>query len=203
MNNRNKIEPLNSALQQAGIDSLEFSSDTITATELTGVAIARAHILSPQSALSGLASNLPEIVGQCGEEPLTLCTRPGEWLFVSETLMPGKLIQHARSMKGLEDAAIYNNTDGLAVFRISGHGTPWLLSKLSGLDYLEGKSSGQHCARTKMGCIAVIVHFHGAGPEEPVFDLFLDRSYAGYLWNLLRESAPHADDLVQAHGFAA
>ena len=54
-----------------------------------------------------------------------------------------------------------------------------------------------------MGKIAVVVHYHQAGDDQFVFNLIFDRSSAKYLWDLLSESAPHADDLALAFGNAA
>jgi len=198
MNKAHMIDPMQSVLQQAGIESREFSSNTLLVRELAGTTIVRVRSLS--SAIIGLSAK----PGQCiGGDPATLCIRPGEWLVFSETATPTELIHGIKSMQELEDAATYDNSDGLAVFRLSGEGAPWLLSKLSGLDYLAGRSSDQHCARTKMGHIAAIVHYHEVNQEQFVFDLILERSFARYLWELLRESAPHADDLARAYGSAA
>jgi heterotetrameric sarcosine oxidase gamma subunit len=195
---------LQSALQQAGIESREFSSSTLKIRELAGTAVLRVHSLPTREDLSSNTNDLPTNVGQCGgDNPAMLCIRPGEWLVFSETSTPTELIQGIGSMQELEDAATSDNSDGLAVFRLSGEGTPWLLSKLSGLDYLARCSTGQHCARTKMGQVAVIVHYHEVKQAQFVFDLILDRSFARYLWELLRESAPHTDDLARTYGSAA
>jgi sarcosine oxidase gamma subunit len=94
-------------------------------------------------------------------------------------------------------------SDGFAVFRLQGNGSPWLLCKLSGLDFLAGRAAGQHCARTKLGQVAVVIHYHQAENKAFVFDLLVDRSYARYLWELLAASAPHADELALTFGAAA
>jgi sarcosine oxidase gamma subunit len=78
-----------------------------------------------------------------------------------------------------------------------------LLGKLSGLDYLAGVKTGAHCARTRMGHIGVLVHYREFDEGTFGFDLILDRSYARYFWELLTESAAHADNLAIAYGDAA
>ncbi len=132
-----------------------------------------------------------------------LCLRPAEWLFFSEASEPADLLRYVQSTIEAHCATAWDNSAGLGVFRLSGDGAPWLLSKLSCLDYVAGVASGPHCTRTKMGHVAVIVHYHEVAAERFVFDLIFDRSIAKYLWELLIASAPHADDLVQAFGSAA
>jgi len=148
--------------------------------------------------------DLPEKTGQCGgRNPAALCLRPHEWLLISEVTEPVELLEQVQSNIDPEQTAVYDNSDGLAILRLSGNGAVWLLSKLSGLDYLAGTAAGGHCTRTRMGKIAVVVHYHQAGDDQFVFDLIFDRSVAKYLWDLLSVSAPHADDLALAFGNAA
>ena len=193
-----------SALQQAGVDCLEYSNDSLEMKEISGASIVRLHSLQDAQQLNSGQLELPEKTGQCsGRNPTALCLRPREWLLISNVTEPVELLAYAKNNLGAERTAIYDNSDGLAIFRLSGSGAPWLLSKLSGLDYLAGTTAGEHCTRTKMGKIAVVVHYHQAGDDQFVFDLVFDRSVAKYLWDLLSESAPHADDLALAFGNAA
>ena len=193
-----------SALQQAGINCLELSSDSLEMKEISGASIIRLHSLQDAQQLNSGQLELPEKTGQCsGSNPAVLCLRPREWLLISNVTEPVELLAYAKSNLGAERTAIYDNSDGLAIFRLSGNGAPWLLSKLSGLDYLAGTAAGEHCTRTRMGKTAVVVHYHQAGEDQFVFDLFFDRSVAKYLWDLLSQSAPHADDLALAFGNAA
>ena len=99
--------------------------------------------------------------------------------------------------------ALHDLSDGLGAFRLAGPASPWLLGKLSGLDFLAGISSGQHGARTRIGEVAVVLHFRPEPDGTPRFDLVFDRSVARYLWDLLNDAAPHAGELYAAHGAAA
>ena len=195
---------ISSALKQAGINCLEFSSYSLEMKEISGASIVRLHSLQDAGQLNSGQLDLPEKTGQCsGSNPAALCLRPREWLLISNATEPVELLAYAKSNLGAERTAIYDNSDGLAIFRLSGSGAPWLLSKLSGLDYLTGTAAGEHCTRTRMGKIAVVVHYNQAGDDQLVFDLIFDRSVAKYLWDLLSVSAPHADDLALAFGNAA
>ena len=126
-----------SALRQAGINCLEFSSDSLEMKEISGASIVRLHSLQDPQQLNSGQLDLPEKTGQCsGSNPAALCLRPREWLLINETTKPAELLEHVKSNLGPERTAIYDNSDGLAIFRLSGSGAPWLLSKLSGLDFL-------------------------------------------------------------------
>ena len=193
-----------SALQQAGINCLGFSSDSLEMEEISGASIVRIHSLQDARQLNSGQLELPEKTGQCsGSNPAALCLRPREWLLISDVAEPVELLAYTKNNLGPERTAIYDNSDGLAIFRLSGSGAPWLLSKLSGLDFLAGTAAGEHCTRTRMGKTAVVIHYHQAEEDQFVFDLVFDRSVAKYLWDLLSQSAPHADDLALAFGNAA
>lgn len=149
-------------------------------------------------------AQFPPETGHCtGDDPTVLCLRPGEWLSVSESLSQAELVARMTAETGDECMTIHDCSHGLAVFRLRGKGSPWLLGKLSGLDYQAGVKTGTHCARTRMGHISVLVHYRKDDEETFGFDLVLDRSYARYFWELLTESAAHADDLAIAYGDAA
>ena len=177
------------------------SSDTLEIKELAGTAIVRVHSLPEVQQPVPIPNDLPAKTGHCsGVNPTALCLRPGEWLLISESAEPSDLLQQASSKVDPERTAVTDNSDGLTIFRLSGSGAPWLLSKLSSLDYLAGTATGEHCTRTKMGHIAVVVHYHQAEQGPFVFDLVFDRSFTKYLGDLLIASAPHADDLAKAYG---
>jgi heterotetrameric sarcosine oxidase gamma subunit len=198
-----KIDWTPSALRQAGIMESDFSTGTLSIREVAGASFVRMHALTDLAGEASTLIDLPQRTGQCtGGHPAILCLRPREWLFFSETTGPGDLLQHVIGTVDPAQTAVWNQSDALAVFRVSGEASAWLLCKLSGLDFLAGASSGPHCASTRMGQAAVMVHYHQAEGEQFVFDLILDRSLAPYLWDLLRESAPHAGELHATCGYA-
>lgn len=198
---------LPSPLQQAGIEGTLFQSDSLELKEVTGLTILRLHSLAPIEKLAAELERhgvkLPlQSNHSTGSDPAALCLRPNEWLLFSEQSDPESLLDRFRPAVDPAQTSLLNNSDGLATFRLSGQGAPWLLNKLSGLDFVAGASQEQHCARTRMAHAAVVVHYHQPdGGDSPfVFDLLFDRSLAKYLWDLLSASAPHADDLATAFG---
>lgn len=186
------------ALQQAGVENRSFKTSTLMLEELSRVSLIRLHSLINQPQLDSRLPLLPAQTGQCaGEDPAALCLRPGEWILVSATRSPSELLSGVMGAVHEGQTTANNQSDGLAVFRLSGPGAPWLLSKLSSLDFLAGVDHGVHCARTKIGHVAAIVHYHQSPEGRFLFDLLFDRSIAKYLWTLLTESAAHADELAK------
>lgn len=193
------------ALEQSGVEVRSVKTSTLTLEEVGYVSIVRLHSLLQQPFQGSIPFELPGETGfSTGDDPAILCLRPGEWLLLSETIPARILMQQLSDPIDPEQTAVLDSSDGLALIRLTGEGAPWLLSKLSSLDFLSGKNQGRHCTRTKMGHVAVIVHCHQAGNQnmdnQMVFDLLIDRSYAKYLWQLLMESADHADELAINYG---
>lgn len=200
-----------SALQQAGIEPGHLEASDICISELREAGLLRLHsLLVPerlQKALAGCDINLPLQGNESfGHEPLALCLRPGEWLLVSEMNQIHELLQRLKPVLATEElstgqsakTSLLDFSDGHAVFRLSGKAAPWLLSKISSVDFLAAAAKGQHAVRTRMGQIAVVVSYHPASDagSEFVFDLIFDRSVAAYLWQLLVTSVSHAQELA-------
>ena len=190
-----------SPLQQAGIDQDRFGTDGLDLAAPAGMSIMRLHSLKEPgrlaAALEGAGLPFPQKVNQAaGRDPSVLCLRPSEWLLYGEERTSAPTLSRIGPILDEGRTALLNCAHGLAVFRLSGAAAPWLLSKIGSLDFLSAGISRQHCARTKLGACAVIVH-HFPGSRGSVHDLLFDRSMTGYLWDLLRHSAPHASELAQ------
>lgn len=194
MNTPRNVRSVPSALAQSGIETCEFRSQSVSLAEITPISIVRVHAL-PGSSIDGM----PEKTGACVEcDSTILCLRPKEWLMVSETLSSEDLLLSAQSQFDPDLVFASDNSDGLAVFRLERPGAPWLLSKLSGLDFIAGQTGAEHCAQTLMLNLDVLVHYRPGEDGGGIFDLFFDRSLARYFWELLIASTPHADDLAVA-----
>jgi len=209
------VSDLPSSLQQAGIAERDVLAGQVRLREMTGMALVRLRFYEPPVAMDSPPPGLPAQTGQCeGTDPALLCLGPKEWLAISATANPDHLLQRLQKVvdptggsavgttSGLEHGVAHDLSDGLALLRLTGTAAPWLLSKLSGLDFLAGVTEGQHCARTRLGDAAVTLHYHQADGEEWAFDVIVDRSVAAYLWALLQACAPHANELNQTFGVA-
>ena len=190
-----------SALTQAGRPTEPCRGEHVELTERESVSLIALHSVADLHLDGSTLIDLPEATGSIRPgNPQILCLRPREWLFVSDSATPRELLHHVQGAIDPRHSIVRNRSDALAVFRLQGHGAPWLLGKLSGLDFLAGRTAGPHCARTRMGEAAVIVLYHEAEAGGPVFDLLVDRSLAFYLWALLEASMPHADELARTFG---
>ena len=190
------------ALQQAGVTNRHFSNPSLELREITAATMIRIHSLDPPERLTatlpGVGSWLPEETGQsAGWNPAALCLRPQEWLLFCETDCNPDLLQEIASATDSQRTAVIDQSHGLAVFRLSGTAAPWLLGKLSCLDFLAGISEGQHCTQTRFAHCAVLVHYHDHSRGGYCFDLIFDRSIAKYMWSLLTASADHATELAR------
>jgi heterotetrameric sarcosine oxidase gamma subunit len=190
-----------SPLQQAGVAQRDVAAGQVRIREITGLKLLRLRFFPASSSADLPTGDLTNETGQCGgTDPAFLCLGPNEWLAVTGSMEPQWLSQLLRPATGANQAVAYDLTDGLVVLRLTGAAAPWLLGKLSCLDFLAGAEHEQHCARTRLGDVAVIVHYHRPPRDDWAFDLIADRSIAAYLWSLLQASAPHANELAQASG---
>jgi heterotetrameric sarcosine oxidase gamma subunit len=198
-------------LQTAGIRERSADAPGLRLDEIEDPALFRLHGLETSVDARLAALGLPGQVGQAGaislsggEKLAALCLAPGEWLLVGSAHAPpdrpSALAERLHEELATELTMLCDQSDGLAGIRISGPAAPWLLGKLSCLDFSRGAGLGPHCARTRMGDAAVVVHFHEVAADAWAFDLYVDRSVAHWLWGLLCASAPHAAELQEAFG---
>ncbi len=190
-----------SPLQQAGIAERDVLTGQVRMREITDLRLLRVRSFANPSSSELPSADLPIEIGQCsGADPVFLCLGPNEWLAVTASKENPVLSQLLQPTAAATQAVAYDLTDGLVVLRLTGAAAPWLLAKLSCLDFPAGTRQGRHCARTRLGEVAVTIHYHRPAGDDWAFDLFADRSIAAYLWALLQTSAPHANELALESG---
>lgn len=181
--------------------------DGLDICEIENAALVRLRSLEDPAGALLAALGLPSLTGRCsGDDPVALCLAPGEWLLVGARTEPAQETLAERLQRQLASGltAIYDQSDGLAGIRVAGAAAPWLLAKLSCIDY--AAAGAGWCARTRMGDATVTVYcplVDGSEPIAPRFDLYIDRSVAHALWTLLEASAPHATELNKEFGVFA
>lgn len=195
------------ALHQAGITDTGFRSANLWLQELPDASALRLRSLQPEQWVASLEAQgleAPVVTGgSVGTDPALLCLRPGEWLVFSDSRSSGQLLDRIQSCLPKPDSAantfLLDASDSLAYLRVGGAAAPWLLAKPGSLDFAGLSRTGQYCARTRLGQVAAVVHYHplAADPEEWVYDLLVDRSVASYLWRLLLNCTEHAEELFQ------
>jgi len=195
------------ALQQAGLQECVHATAGLVMSLLTGVTLLRLHSLQPvtelNEALRDSGIHLPGQVNQAtGHEPSALCLAPADWLLFSECPADTQLYSRLEAAINPRLTALLDQSAAYAVFRLDGAIAPWLLSKCAGLDWRRGVLSGQHCARTLLERVPVILHYQQPGRSAGPFvvDVMVERSLARQTWQMLLGKLPHALELEQQHG---
>jgi heterotetrameric sarcosine oxidase gamma subunit len=211
MNPSHDVHQRPSALRQAGIHERTFDAAGLHMGEIENPVLVRLRSLEILENSRLAAFGLPGQVGQVGQADgknlAALCLAPGEWLLVDRASAasnrPSDLVARLQRELASDLTAVFDQSDGLAGLRVSGPAAPWLLGKLSCLDFARGTAAGPHCARTRMGDAMVSIHHHALPAAAWVFDLYVDRSVAQGLWALLTASAPHAAEMHENFGVFA
>lgn len=188
------------ALDQAGRSQAGFRTGALSFQEIPNMACIRVRALPRASRDDTGGLSLPAETGRCtGADPAAMCLGPREWLIVSEQQEAAELLERVDS--GIAGAGLHawDDSDALGCFRIEGPAAPWLLRKLCGLDIPVHALPGEHCARTRLAHVSALIHHH-VNARAGVFDLYVDRSVAPWVWDLLADSAPHACQLQAQFG---
>ncbi len=130
-----------------------------------------------------------------GSDPRSLWFGPDRWLLISSSLSAESMVKKCE--EALADV-LHNAVDysaGLAVFRVAGPGARDLLASGCGIDFRDKNFPVDSCCRTQLARIAAIIV--AEGPLQ--FDIYVDRSYAVYLDDWLRDSLS-ISDLAAAPG---
>lgn len=184
-----------------------FRTASLDLQEAPPAGLLRLHALDAKQVRRRLAAaglDLPANTGQrTGADPSALCLRPGEWLLLSARRSAEDLAQELEGPLAGAVASVLDASDACRLFRLRGAAAPWLLGKLSGLDFLAGVGEAAHGTRTRLADIPVVLGYDPADPDGPRFDLVVDRSLARYLWARLVDAAPHAEELYATHGVPA
>ena len=111
---------------------------------------------------------------------------PYEWLILTPPDHQDRLARDLRCV--LEDghAAVVDLTDARAVIRISGAKAGELLAKGCPLDLHPRTFAAGACAQSVLAKASIILHGINA---EGTFEVYVDRSYAEYMWAWLEDAA--------------
>ena len=111
---------------------------------------------------------------------------PSEWLVVTP---PGAEAETAAGLRGAlakYGAAVTDVSESLAVITVSGADARHVLAKGASLDLHPRAFASGRCARGSLAKAVVLLH---QTDDEPAYDLYVDRSYAEYLWLWLEDAA--------------
>ena len=117
---------------------------------------------------------------------LALWIGPSEWLVVTP---PGAGPETAASLRAALaecGAAVTDVSESLAAITVSGANARHVLAKGTSLDLHPRAFTPGRCARAGLAKTVVLLH---QTDGEPAYDLYVDRSYAEYLWLWLEDAA--------------
>jgi len=114
---------------------------------------------------------------------------PDEWLLTCPAGDVGSLMNSLEEALDGVHAALTEVTDGQVVIRLSGPNAREVLAKGCPLDLHRRVFTTAAAARSTLAQASVLLHLVQDGPKRgPVFDLYVARSFARYLWAWLEDA---------------
>ena len=133
-----------------------------------------------------------ETSGTSSKEKITsLWLGPNEWLLVSNDQIPKETNTYELEQELFDNisranlGAITNVTDHFTIFKLSGSNIFEVLSKGCPFDFSSGNFGDNKVVQTILNHVDVTIH----QKSENDADLYVRRSFAGYLWDWLKDSA--------------
>lgn len=145
------------------------------------------------AAVRGAAGiDLPQAPNTSSETPplSALWLGPDEWMLICAGGSEGDVINSLDTALTAHHAAVVDVTDARTVFRLSGPGARTLLAKGCALDLHQRSFALGDVAQTLLAKAGVVLHQTVDDAEEsgPVFDIYVGRSFADYLWSWLADA---------------
>ncbi len=163
---------------------------TLTQMRPTGLVNVRVRPdnLAVESIRNKLGCDLPTVPGtvESSSDCHILWIGPTEWL-VTMSSCEGSVASEVLSAALAEfHAAVNDVSDSLHIIRVSGEDARLVLEKGCSLDLHQREFRPGRCARSVIAKATVLLH---QTDDAPSFELYVDRSYAEYLWRWLEDAA--------------
>ncbi len=111
---------------------------------------------------------------------------PDEWLLTTPGREDAALFARLGGGLAGHHAAAVDVSDARSVLLLRGARARDVLAKGCSLDLHPRQFRPGHCAQTGLARAGVLIHQTG---EEPAYDIYVDRSFAEYLWMWLEDAA--------------
>ncbi len=121
-----------------------------------------------------------------GKDLTALMLGPDEWLVVGAPGREGEIAAGLRSALAGQHAAITDVTEGRTVIGLSGRNARDLLMKGCPLDVHRREFKPGDCAQSVLAKAIIILH---QTSDAPAYDIYVERSFADYLWTWLEDAA--------------
>jgi sarcosine oxidase subunit gamma len=108
-----------------------------------------------------------------------------QWLILSSRMKAAELLANLRGALASIHSLVVDVSDMRAVIRMEGEGCREIIMKGTSLDLMSGEYEAGTCRRMKYAEIAALLHV----VEDDVFDIYVFRSYAHYVWEFMLTTA--------------
>ncbi len=116
---------------------------------------------------------------------------PDEWMIISD--QENELFIRLKNELGNLDASVTDVSENRTIIRISGKEIIILLSKFLVLDLEKNLSTQTSCAQTLFVKVPILLVRNNSDSQTPEIDIFVNRSYANYIYNLLVDGTKNLD----------
>ena len=115
---------------------------------------------------------------------------PDEWLVINNK---DDLFKKLKDEIGNLEASVTNISENRTIIRISGEKIYTLLSKFLVLDLEKNLGSQSSCAQTFFVKVPILLIRNNDNNQNPVIDIFANRSHANYIYNLIVDGTKNLD----------
>ena len=115
---------------------------------------------------------------------------PNEWLLVGRPGAEGGMVEALRQELASQHVAITDVTEGRTIIGLTGSNARDVLMKGCSLDIHPRHFKPGDCAQSALAKALIILHqTSGDSGIEPTYDIYVERSFADYLWIWLEDAA--------------
>lgn len=144
-------------------------------------AVARAIGIAPPERPNAVAGTADLALG-----PRALWLGPEEWLVATAPDVTAATLKGLTEALADHHAAVIDVSDARAVIHLSGPAARAVLAKGCSLDFHPRVFTPGQCAQSLLARAGVLIHQVSA---EPVYEIYVARSFAHYLWTWLEDAA--------------
>jgi sarcosine oxidase subunit gamma len=118
---------------------------------------------------------------------------PEEWLLVTPRSDHGNTCAMLSQVLAGIHALVIDVSDRWSVISVTGSQTINVLSKGTSLNLQASAFGPGHCAQTRLGNVAIVIHQH---VDKSTYDLFVDSTIAEFLWCWLDNAATEFNPVI-------
>ena len=116
---------------------------------------------------------------------------PDEWMVISD--QENELFIKLKNELGDLEASVTDVSENRTIIRLSGKKIFTLLSKFLFLDLEKNLGTQSSCAQTLFVKVPILLVRNENSNQIPVIDIFINRSHANYIFNLLVDGTKNLD----------